>query len=1087
MNMHSRILGLTLLAGLAAISANATSLTNWARIGTATQSSTLNNAMNPTAAKAIDGNRSGSWGDASMSHTATGNAGEWWQVDLGEARPIGHVHLWFREDCCPERNEYLRVVIYDRADLATRVPLWETNTWAWAGTTPRDLGFNLDPVVDGRVVVVDHLEGLPEYVSLAEVEVFDQPLVALMNYAQDINGGTAASSSVYAGDPSLYGPQQAIDGNHMGLTSLSTGAYLWGYSAPDDTPDADPLPWWRVDLPAPQTIGSVVLWPRRDRTYARYDQVQLTVADAGANPLYAQVFAVQPSGPKFVINFAPPLAQGQSVVLNTTADTPDTFLNLPEVEVFPPLPAAPAMAFVTNLPAAIEVVEGNAVTLGPVLATVDGGIRPEEISYRWYRNGTEVAGAAGSWMNAYTTPLLGQADGGARYKVQASVSGHGVFSSETTLTVTADVVAPTLVTNSFEVTDSVRMFLVFSERLDPASAGETAHYALEGGPTTDDAVLQADGRTVMLTIGNLLLGDNISLLISGVKDPFNNTIVPVAIQAASPSTPINYARTGVATQSSLYPHSIQPVASKAIDGNTTGSWSAGTIACTAGAGDYGWWEVDLRTPRNVGQVIVWWRTDCCFTRNRNVDLVLYDSADPGARTELLRVAVSGEVNPPNPTILDLGAGTIAQVVHLEHTLATDLADPGNTQLCLAEVQVMPAATGLQITASPVSWNVRAGDRVFLRADVQGTAPIACRWQRNGEDVPGATALELVLADITPAQAGTYTLVASNPLRVRTSVPATVAVTPRPSLADSLVLRYQFADAPAEDNVIVDDAPANPAKTQAHHAENRGATWEAEVADAHSVARQGVIHFDGTLRDQQMAVVAHPDLDSRVGTLCFWMKGLPANTIGYSGATLFDRRTAFVAGSVGDSLSIAPPDRDPAIYADHEPGCLFNQSTSTGISIDGVTRLDDDAWHHVAYVYAMDSIGIIAFYVDGKLENEKTDGYAGFWPASQPLEFGRSTDTWPMAYSGYLDDIHVFNRVLNEAELAQVMKGLPPAVGVTVAEGLLRFSWSGSGYILQQNASVTHAAGWADVSGADQSPVLLPLPGTGMQFYRLRQQ
>jgi hypothetical protein len=191
--------------------------------------------------------------------------------------------------------------------------------------------------------------------------------------------------------------------------------------------------------------------------------------------------------------------------------------------------------------------------------------------------------------------------------------------------------------------------------------------------------------------------------------------------------------------------------------------------------------------------------------------------------------------------------------------------------------------------------------------------------------------------------------------------------------------------------------------------------------------------------------------------------------------------------MGDSLSVAPPERDPAIYADHEPGCLFNQSTSTGISIDGVTRLDDDAWHHVAYVYTMDSIGITAFYVDGKLDNEKTDGYAGFWPPTQELEFGRSYGTWPMAYSGCLDDIHVFNRVLNEAELAQVMKGLPPAVSLTVAEGQLQFTWSGAGYILQENASVTNPAAWADVSGADQSPVQLPLPGSGMKYYRLRQQ
>lgn len=308
-----RILCFAALLCLPAMSVKATILTNWARAGTATQSSTLNNAAKPTAAKAIDGNPSGLWGDNSISHTATANDGEWWQVNLGGSKPVGHIHLWFREDCCPQRNENLHIVIYDTADVSTRVIMWETNNAAWAGSTPRDIGFNVSPLTNGRVVFVEHLAGLPEVVSLAEVEVFDQPLVSLTNYAQDVNGGVATSSSIYNGDSNLYGPQQANDGNHTGLTGMATGNYSWGYSAPDDsTPEADPLPWWRVDLSAPRSIGSVVLWPRRNRTYARYAQIQLTVAGANPLPLYQQVLAVQPSGPKFVVNFVPRWPAGKA-------------------------------------------------------------------------------------------------------------------------------------------------------------------------------------------------------------------------------------------------------------------------------------------------------------------------------------------------------------------------------------------------------------------------------------------------------------------------------------------------------------------------------------------------------------------------------------------------------------------------------------------------------------------------------------------------------------------------------------------------------------------------------------------------------
>ena len=40
-----------------------------------------------------------------------------------------------------------------------------------------------------------------------------------------------------------------------------------------------------------------------------------------------------------------------------------------------------------------------------------------------------------------------------------------------------------------------------------------------------------------------------------------------------------------------------------------------------------------------------------------------------------------------------------------------------------------------------------------------------------------------------------------------------------------------------------------------------------------------------------------------------------------------------------------------------------------MSVDGKTRVDDDVWHHVAYVFVMEPIGINAFYVDGKLDAE----------------------------------------------------------------------------------------------------------------------
>ena len=123
------IAGTAAVLCLAAVAARATVLTNVARVGIATQSTTF--SAQGVASRAIDGNTSGLWGDATISHTADNDPAPWWQVDLQGVQPIGHIHFWFREECCFARNDYLRIVIYDSADPATRVPLWETNNLAW--------------------------------------------------------------------------------------------------------------------------------------------------------------------------------------------------------------------------------------------------------------------------------------------------------------------------------------------------------------------------------------------------------------------------------------------------------------------------------------------------------------------------------------------------------------------------------------------------------------------------------------------------------------------------------------------------------------------------------------------------------------------------------------------------------------------------------------------------------------------------------------------------------------------------------------------------------------------------------------------
>ena len=68
---------------------------NVARKGKATQSST---AHGGDASRAIDGNKSGTYGDGGQTHTQEGNDNPWWEVDLGRECPIESIVIYNRTD-----------------------------------------------------------------------------------------------------------------------------------------------------------------------------------------------------------------------------------------------------------------------------------------------------------------------------------------------------------------------------------------------------------------------------------------------------------------------------------------------------------------------------------------------------------------------------------------------------------------------------------------------------------------------------------------------------------------------------------------------------------------------------------------------------------------------------------------------------------------------------------------------------------------------------------------------------------------------------------------------------------------------------
>jgi hypothetical protein len=104
---------------------------------------------------------------------------------------------------------------------------------------------------------------------------------------------------------------------------------------------------------------------------------------------------------------------------------------------------------------------------------------------------------------------------------------------------------------------------------------------------------------------------------------------------------------------------------------------------------------------------------------------------------------------------------------------------GSVPSAAAVLIVNPASASPTITTHPDSQSLSAGNNVNFSVTATGTTPLSYQWQKNGEDIIGATGDTLTLTNLTAADAGSYTVLVSNLAGSALSDPAilTVIVSP----------------------------------------------------------------------------------------------------------------------------------------------------------------------------------------------------------------------------------------------------------------------------------------------------------------------
>jgi sugar lactone lactonase YvrE len=105
-------------------------------------------------------------------------------------------------------------------------------------------------------------------------------------------------------------------------------------------------------------------------------------------------------------------------------------------------------------------------------------------------------------------------------------------------------------------------------------------------------------------------------------------------------------------------------------------------------------------------------------------------------------------------------------------VATNLA--GTTISSPAVIQFTPPPT---FAAQPASQTVAPSANVTLTATATSTVPITYQWQKDGQNIAGATTSSLVLSNIQAANLGYYTLIATNAIGSTNSSAALINYTP----------------------------------------------------------------------------------------------------------------------------------------------------------------------------------------------------------------------------------------------------------------------------------------------------------------------
>ena len=240
---------------------------------------------------------------------------------------------------------------------------------------------------------------------------------------------------------------------------------------------------------------------------------------------------------------------------------------------------------------------------------------------------------------------------------------------------------------------------------------------------------------------------------------------------------------------------------------------------------------------------------------------------------------------------------------------------------------------------------------------------------------------------------------------------------------NLGARYAFTQNPMSSSVIPDEKPALVGTNWPATRVGTGA-WIATATDLDNKTRSGVFRFFPTNTTYLNVSVTNAHVPAAVlatneNTVCFWMcsTGLiaSAGVSNLEAAILMNRRGSTGDPSVAGNLVGQTPNGLIFVQAKSAANAIVNTFTSS-------SRVDDGRWHHIAVTHNGGYNQKIQIFIDGILDAEKVNSAPWAFDANMEYRFGAARSTRWYRYSGDMDDIRIYGRVLTEGEISRIVMG-----------------------------------------------------------------